>query len=307
MSGLAGWAVLCGIALGLGLWSLVSLVPRIGRPRLIHRVAPYLIDVSDGARELVARRPANPLPVLGALLEPVSARIRSGTSSTQSELRLRQAGSDLSVESFRAKKLVWAIGGAAAGVVIAVALSRTQTLPVVVSIIVVVLAAVAGYLVSDWLLQRAAKRRMSRIASELPTVLEFLTLSLAAGEGILDSLRRVARAGSGDLSTELGRVVSEVNSGMALSVALNGLASGVRLPALSRAVDQLVGALERGSPLADVLRAQAQDTREQAKRELIEVAGKKEIAMMVPLVFLIMPITVAFAIFPGVFVLQLGL
>ncbi len=29
--------------------------------------------------------------------------------------------------------------------------------------------------------------------------------------------------------------------------------------------------------------------------------------MLVPLVFLIMPITVAFAIFPGVFVLQLGL
>ena len=307
MSGLAGWAVLCGIALGLGLWSLVSRVPRIGRPRLIHRVAPYVVDVSEGARELVARRPANPLPVLGALLEPVSARIRSGTSSTQLALRLRQAGSDLNVESFRARKLAWGIGGAGAGVVIAVALSRTQTLPVVVSIVVVVLAAVAGYLVRDWLLQRAAKRRMSRIASELPTVLEFLTLSLAAGEGILDSLRRVARAGSGDLSIELGRVVSEVNSGMALSVALNGLASGIRLPALSRAVDQLVGALDRGSPLADVLRAQAQDAREQAKRELIEIAGKKEIAMMVPLVFLIMPVTVAFAIFPGVFVLQLGL
>ncbi|WP_193509529.1 type II secretion system F family protein [Cryobacterium sp. BB736] len=307
MSGLAGWAVLCGIALGLGLWSLVSLVPRIGRPRLIHRVAPYLIDVSDGARELVARRPANPLPVFGALLEPLSARIRSEAGAATTQLRLRQAGSDLSVESFRARKLAWAVGGAGVGVVIAAAMSRTQTAPVVVSIVIAVLSTVAGYLLRDWLLQRAAKRRMSRIASELPTVLEFLTLSLAAGEGILDSLRRVARAGSGDLSSELGRVVSEVNSGMALSVALNRLVLGIRLPALSRAVDQLVGALERGSPLADVLRAQAQDAREQAKRELIEVAGKKEIAMMVPLVFLIMPITVAFAIFPGVFVLQLGL
>ncbi|WP_168628148.1 type II secretion system F family protein [Cryobacterium sp. BB307] len=283
MSGLAGWAVLCGIALGLGLWSLVSLVPRIGRPRLIHRVAPYLIDVSDGARELVARRPANPLPVFGALLEPLSARIRSEAGAATTQLRLRQAGSDLSVESFRARKLAWAVGGAGVGVVIAAAMSRTQTAPVVVSIVIAVLSTVAGYLLRDWLLQRAAKRRMSRIASEQPTVLEFLTLSLAAGEGILDSLRRVARAGSGDLSSELGRVVSEVNSGMALSVALNGLVLGIRLPALSRAVDQLVGALERGSPLADVLRAQAQDAREQAKRELIEVAGKKEIAMMVPI------------------------
>ena len=29
--------------------------------------------------------------------------------------------------------------------------------------------------------------------------------------------------------------------------------------------------------------------------------------MVVPLVFLILPVTIAFAIFPGIFVLQLGL
>jgi len=64
--------------------------------------------------------------------------------------------------------------------------------------------------------------------------------------------------------------------------------------------------LERGTPLAEVLRAQAQDARDEAKRELLEVAGKKEVAMLVPLVFLILPITVIFAIFPGIAVLQMG-
>jgi tight adherence protein C len=33
-----------------------------------------------------------------------------------------------------------------------------------------------------------------------------------------------------------------------------------------------------------VLRAQAQDAREEAKRELLEAAGKNEVAMLVPLV-----------------------
>jgi tight adherence protein C len=65
-------------------------------------------------------------------------------------------------------------------------------------------------------------------------------------------------------------------------------------------------ALERGTPLADVFRAQAQDSREDAKRALIEVAGKKEVAMLIPLVFLILPTTIVFAIFPGIFVLQVG-
>jgi tight adherence protein C len=55
-----------------------------------------------------------------------------------------------------------------------------------------------------------------------------------------------------------------------------------------------------------VLRAQAQDSRDQAKRELLESAGRKEVAMLVPLVFLILPTTIAFAIFPGIMVLQLG-
>jgi len=80
----------------------------------------------------------------------------------------------------------------------------------------------------------------------------------------------------------------------------------MRLTSLTRFVDQVVGAIDRGSPLAEVLRAQAQDGREEAKRTLLEAAGKKEVAMMVPLVFLILPMTILFAIFPGLFVLQAG-
>ena len=68
----------------------------------------------------------------------------------------------------------------------------------------------------------------------------------------------------------------------------------------------IAAALERGTPLAEVLRAQAQDSRDQAKRELLESAGRKEVAMLVPLVFLILPTTIAFAVFPALLVLQVG-
>ena len=137
-------------------------------------------------------------------------------------------------------------------------------------------------------------------------MLEFLTLSLSAGEGLLDALRRVARTGSGELAREFGRVLAEVNSGVPLPDALTSSASAIGLPSLTRTVDQLVGALDRGTPLTDVLRAQAQDSRDDAKRALLEAAGKKEVAMLVPLVFLILPVTIVFAIFPATLVLQLG-
>ncbi|MBK4347407.1 type II secretion system F family protein [Lacisediminihabitans sp. G11-30] len=311
MTPLTAWSILLGLSLGLGLWSLASMLPRLSRPRLIHRVAPYLVDVSPGARELLARRSVEPLPVVGALLSPLTGRARALLGRllggpTTIELRLRQSGTSLTVDEFRARQLVWGVSGAGLGLLLSIALARTSGLPFAIHLLIVAGAAVAGVVLRDYLLQRAAKRRVERIREELPTVLEFLTLSLSAGEGILDAIRRVAGASHGELAQELSRVISAVNTGLPLAESLTGLASALQLAPLSRAVDHITGALERGTPLAEVLRAQAQDARDDAKRELLEVAGKKEVAMMVPLVFLILPMTVIFAIFPGIAVLQMG-
>lgn len=312
LTALSGWGVLCGVGLGIGLWSLASLVPRLSRPRLVNRVAPYVIDVSPGARELLARRTVDPLPVVGALFGPLFTRLRSilGTAlggAATIELRLRQSGSARTVEAFRSSQLLWAICAAGVAVLASVALSRVQPLPIGIHIAIVAIAGVGGVVLRDYVLQRAARARMERISSELPTILEFLTLSLSAGEGILDAIRRVSRVSHGELAAEFARAVGAVNAGLPLAESLTKLAVGMQLPALTRCIEQLTGALERGTPLAEVLRAQAQDARDEAKRELLEIAGKKEVAMLVPLVFLILPITIIFAIFPGIFVLQLGL
>ena len=87
--------------------------------------------------------------------------------------------------------------------------------------------------------------------------------------------------------------------------ALQGLADRTGLPSLARFVDGLIVAVERGTPLAEVLRAQAQDVRETGRRTVMEVGGRKEIAMMIPVVFLVLPVTVLFAVFPGFTLLRL--
>ncbi|WP_434080360.1 hypothetical protein [Sanguibacter sp. Z1732] len=66
-------------------------------------------------------------------------------------------------------------------------------------------------------------------------------------------------------------------------------------------------AIERGTPLSEVLRAQAEDAREVGHRALMEAGGRKEVYMMIPVVFLMLPVTVLFAIFPGLSVLRVGL
>lgn len=308
---LGAWALVCGLALGIGSWTIVSTIPRLSRPRLAHRVAPYLANISEGARSFVQRRESSPLPVFGSIFGPffsvargLMSRVLGGNDAIV--MRLQQSGSVRTVEDFRSRQLMWALGGTAFGVILSLAVAQSSSLPVGVHIVAVLVCGVAGFVAPDLLLQRSAKARLSRISSELPVVLEFLTLSLSAGESILDSFRRVSVTSGGELAAEFGGVVSAVHSGSALAESLQRLSTGIRLPELTRCIDQIIGALERGTPLTEVLRAQAQDAREQFKRNLLEVAGKKEVAMMIPLVFLILPVTIIFAIFPGIFVLQMG-
>jgi len=220
--------------------------------------------------------------------------------------RLDQAGGDLSIEQFRAEQVVWGGFGLAAALALAVlsVLSGSGTSPVAL-LVGCALFTVAGVLGRDRWLTRQVARREELMLAEFPTVAELLALAVTAGEGPVGALERVTRISSGELSKELGRALSEARAGASLVQALEGIARRTSLAPLARFVDGVAVAVERGTPLADVLRAQAVDVREAGKRQLLESAGRREIAMMVPVVFLVLPITVVFALFPGFYGLQL--
>ena len=84
------------------------------------------------------------------------------------------------------------------------------------------------------------------------------------------------------------------------------MAATTGLAVVARFAHGVAVAVERGTPLADVLHAQAADVREAGRRELIETAARKEVFMMVPVVFLVLPVTVLFAFWPGVIGLDLA-
>jgi tight adherence protein C len=62
----------------------------------------------------------------------------------------------------------------------------------------------------------------------------------------------------------------------------------------------LIVAIERGSPLTPILSALVRDCRVDAKNAMLRKAGKSEILLMVPVVFLLLPISVLFALFPSI-------
>lgn len=302
-------AVLIGGTFAAGLLCILAALPRWRAASLIVRIAPYVRDVvtdEDLPRSALPRLSA--LPVRGrSLWQRLQGAFESllggGDALRQ---RLAQAGLRTEPAAFRARQLGWALAGIGLGAAVLIALVLAGRMTPPVALLPVLFGALAAA-VYDMLLTARAKGRRARLADELPTTLEFLALCLSAGEGFLDALRRVAAIGSGELTAELRRVVLAVGTGSPLADALGEMATRLQLPGLSRAVDQVIAALEHGAPLAGVLHAQAGDAREDAKRLLIEQAGRKEILMLLPLVFLILPMSVLFAIYPGLFILRLGI
>jgi tight adherence protein C len=299
-----------GAALGGGL-ALIHWYVTARRPSLDARLSPYLRPAARSPR-LLGASPKTPFPTLERLLAPVmqdAVRLaeRIGSPTAVLQRRLVQAGREESVEQFRAGQVVAGVVGTAAGLALALLALAGGRLTPVGGVLLVVLGAVIGALLPDQLLGRQVRRREQRLLAELPTIAELLALAVGAGEGALGGLERVARSTRGELSAEIRRAVSDTRAGTPLTVALERLADRTGLVALSRFAEAIAVAVERGTPLADVLRGQADDVREASRRDLMETGGRKEVLMMVPVVFLILPVTVAFAVFPGLAALQLSL
>jgi tight adherence protein C len=68
---------------------------------------------------------------------------------------------------------------------------------------------------------------------------------------------------------------------------------------IRRFVDSLIIATLRGAPLNEVLQRHAQEAREAQRNRVLGAAAKAEISMMVPVVFLILPISILFALWPS--------
>ena len=302
---------LLGLVLGTGLVLVLGGLPPLRRTSLDARLEPYLRDTARPSR-LLADPPRSPLPVLGRLAAPAMhdaaravERVLGGAASVRR--RLERAGRPPDVEAFRAGQVLWGAVGLALGGLLAALLHWGRSSPPPALAALVLVLGAAGVAGRDWWLSRQAESRERRMLAELPTVAEMLALAVAAGEGPLPALERVARLSTGELSGELRRTLADARAGAPVPTALQGLADRTGLVPLARFVDGVVVAVERGTPLADVLRAQAADVRDAGQRALMDTAGKKEIAMMIPVVFLVLPVTVLFAVYPGFAFLRLGL
>ena len=150
------------------------------------------------------------------------------------------------------------------------------------------------------------RQRMLRVLFELPDFLELLSVALSSGESIYAALRRVVPRISGILGTELAAMLRALEFGSDLEFELSELAERLPQQQVVEMCNKLTIALRRGTPLSRVLAEQAQAVRQEVSNQLLKRAGKNETRMLIPLVFLILPVTILFAIYPSLQLLNMS-
>ncbi len=286
---------LLGLLFAVGLLMVVSRLGATRKLKMTERIAPYV-----GRRDTRQDEQS----AVGALLVLLKPRLLSGRGDLALARRLGRAGRGAEVDRYRFDQVIYAAGGVIAGGALGLVLIARGA-PAIGVVLLAALGAVGGVLVADRRLAKQGKARQRRIGQQLPTVAELLAFAVAAGESPVVALERVANTAAGDLADEIRVSIADLHAGMTLDQALRGVADRTGSPDVERFVDGLIVALERGTPLAEILRAQAADARAADRRTLMEIAGRKDVAMLIPVVFFILPTVVLIALFPGIRSLQL--
>ncbi len=133
---------------------------------------------------------------------------------------------------------------------------------------------VAGFLLPDAWLERAARRRHARLVASMPDALDLLAVGSAAGRNPAAGLREVAFAGDGPLAEELRAVVAETECGRSLTAALERLRECVPGSEVATLCTSIERSSRLGSPLADQLRRQAVALRHEQRRTIEERAAR---------------------------------
>jgi tight adherence protein C len=271
---------------------------------LAERIAPYVSGPSVVPSPSGARGDASTfVRIMSPSVGPLGARIDALLGGSDAlQRRLDAAGArDTNPAQFRLEQLVWAVIGLVGSAVLltVVAAAGRPVRPAAATVLAIV-CGVSGVLLRDWALSRDLNRRREAIRLGLPPVADLLALAVASGESPVAALDRVARVARGPLAQECRRACDDTAAGVSFADALDAMAARVEVPAVRRFVDGVAIAVQRGTPLADVLRAQAGDARADLHRSLLEIAGRKELLMLVPVVFLVLPTVVLVALFPAV-------
>ena len=149
-------------------------------------------------------------------------------------------------------------------------------------------------------LRSKMQRRQHNVRKGLPDALDMLSVCATAGLGFDQSLQRVSEHWNTPIGQEFGRVISEMEMGLARREALRNLAERVDVPEISSFVALILQTEQLGMSISDTLHAQAEQMRIERRFRAQEQAQKAPTKMLLPMAFLIFPALLAVILGPAI-------
>ena len=138
-------------------------------------------------------------------------------------------------------------------------------------------------------LHTQAVRRMWRIKTRLPYFLDLVNLLMEAGATFLNALREAVREFADQpVGQEFGRVLTELSLGRNRSAALESMRDRLQDDEITSLVGAIIQGEEHGSPLAQVLRGQADFLRIKRTQRAETIAGEAGVQMLFPAMLVMM-------------------
>jgi len=151
---------------------------------------------------------------------------------------------------------------------------------------------------------RPAKFQALETLMEVPDFASLLWFAICAGESLENSLRIAASRSSGYVSGQFSQVIQNVDLGALLQIELQNLGVESKSDQVRELATKLAVALGNGTALADLLADYVQSASAELRTSLLDKAAKNETKMMIPLVFVILPVTVMFSVYPSLALIQ---
>jgi tight adherence protein C len=214
---------------------------------------------------------------------PLNRLILSRFSGAAQKLKEKFSfvGSSLLPEDFLGIKYLLVIG-----LLIAAYILLKKLEPWLIAIIILI-----GFVLPDLFLKRLIKKRKTAIIKEFPNAVELLALCVEAGLDLVHGLNWVImRSVPSPLTKELSLVVQEIKVGRSRHDALKAMAKRVDVPEVFSFINTLNHADRLGSPILDVLKSLAEDSRRRRFQRAERLALKAPIKMLFPLIVFILPV-----------------
>jgi len=163
-----------------------------------------------------------------------------------------------------------------------------------------VIAGGLGFYLPELILSSLGSKRKKQITLALPDCLDLLVVSVEAGLGLDQGIRKVADEMKGTypiLTEELQLSTLQLQMGRARSSVLQDLGARTGVDDLRTLASLLIQADKFGSGVAQALRVQSESMRTKRQQIAEEKAAKTAVKLIFPLVIFI---------FPGVFVVLVG-